>query len=255
MKPLKFSRDAAFESAVKLLRTPPENFQPGFPDLSAAQALPKSAYSQRIQWLAERITTGSRLLDLGCGRGEILHFLGLKRQVKSLGLEREAQHLGSCHQIGVPAILSDFNNLADPALRYACSQEWDTVLIIDTLVYWRCPSVVLAALSDRCQRIYVTVNNAAHFRNRWRALCGVDVELPNARGTLAQGNLEFSPNWFNKRWTVQSFCVWGKAMGYDVRPVARRSVNAKYLPLGILPSLTARSVMYELIPSSLNGRS
>jgi methionine biosynthesis protein MetW len=250
VKTIKFSRDAAFESAVKLLRTAPDNYEPEMPNTSHWQPLPDTAYSQRIQWLAERIPAGSRLLDLGCGRGEILHFLERERKVKYLGLERDPDHLVSCHRVGIKALLADFNDLADPALRYACSQQWDTVIIIDTLVYWRCPSVVLAALSDRCQRIFVTVNNSAHIRNRWRALRGIDTQLPNARGSLAKGNLEFSPNWSNKRWTMQSFQIWSEAMGYKARPVARRSVNAKYLPLGFLPGLTARSVMFELTPSN-----
>ncbi|MGV3757270.1 MAG: methionine biosynthesis protein MetW [Verrucomicrobiota bacterium] len=249
MKTIQFSRDTAFESAVKLLRTPPENYRPVIPDVSQAKPLPDSAYSQRIQWLAERIPAGSRLLDLGCGRGEILHFLERERKVKYLGLEREPDHLASCCQVGVKAIAADFNNLADPALRYACSQQWDTVIIIDSLVYWRCPSVVLAALSDRCERAYISVNNVGHARFRWRALCGADMELPNSRGSLAKGNLEFSTDWYNQRWTLDSFVNWGTAMGYNVRPVARRSVNAKYLPLGFLPGLTARSLMFELTPS------
>jgi methionine biosynthesis protein MetW len=249
----KFSRDAAFDSAVELLRRAPENYTPALPDTANGRPLPDSAYTQRIRWLAERIPTGSRLLDLGCGRGEILHFLDRERKVKYLGLERDQDHLASCHRVGIEALLADFNDLADPALRYACSQQWDTVIIIDTLVYWRCPSVILAALSDRCQRIFVTVNNSAHIRNRWRALRGIDTQLPNARGSLAKGSLEFSPNWSNKRWTMQSFAVWSAAMGYDARPVARRSVNAKYLPLGFWPSLTARSVMFELTPSKRNA--
>lgn len=244
----KFKFDNAFEAAVQLLRTPPENFQPDCPDVSQAKDLPQSAYSQRIQWLAERITTGSRLLDLGCGRGEILHFLKRERNIDYLGLEREPDHLASCHSVGVKAIAADFNNLADLALRHACSQQWDTVIIIDSLVYWRCPSVVLAALSDRCKRIYISVNNVGHIRFRWRALCGADMELPNSRGSMAKGNVEFSPDWYNQRWTLDSFVNWGTAMGYNVRPVARRSVNARYLPLGLLPGLTARSLMFELTP-------
>ena len=62
------------------------------------------------------------------------------------------------------AIPADFNQLEDPALRFACSQHWDTVLIIDSVAYRRCRALVLAALQDRCQRIFVTVNNAGHVR-------------------------------------------------------------------------------------------
>jgi SAM-dependent methyltransferase len=245
---LPVKRDEAFEAAVVQLRRAPENYTPPEPDFSQAQALPEDAFTQRIQWLAERIPARSRLLDLGCGRGEILHFLSRRLQVNYLGLEREPEHLVACHRIGVRAIPADFNNLSDLALRHACSQRWETVLIIDSLTYWRCPAVVLAALQDRCQRLFVTVNNAAQLRHRCQLLLGNDIDLPNTRGSLAKGELEFSPEWFTNRWTVMGFQAWCEALGYAVRPVARRSVSAKYLPLGLFPGLFARSVLFELTP-------
>lgn len=244
----KISRDSAFEAAVNLLRQAPEAFKPVFPEHAHSVPLPESAFTQRIRWLVDRIPAGDRVLDLGCGRGEILHFLERKRQVTYLGLERDTAHLASCSQIGVNAVMADFNDLTDPALRYACSQTWGTVLAIDTLPYWQCPAAVLAALNDRCQRIIVTVSNPAHIHHRLRALRGIDTQLPNARGCLTKGSLEFSPKWFNNRWTIESFTVWSQALGYLATPLARRSVNAKYLPLGLMPSLTARSVVFELVP-------
>jgi methionine biosynthesis protein MetW len=247
---LKARRDAAFEQAVRLLRQAPDAAPPiPTPDPSQIKTPPENAFTQRIQWLAERIPQGSRLLDLGCGRGEILYFLHHHRQVDYLGLEREPEHLAACHRIGVPAIAADFNQLDDPAMRFACSQRWDTVLIIDSLVYWRCPALVLAALQDRCQRIFVTVNNAGHFRYRWRSLCGQDDTLPNARRSSIKGPLEFSTQWFNHRWTVRGFQTWGEALDYNVKPMARRSIGAEYLPLGPLPGCLCKSVLYELTPA------
>jgi len=162
--------------------------------------------------------------------------------VSILGLERDPEFLERCRSIGVRAIPSDFNDPADPALRFACSQGWDVVLIIDSMVYWRYPAVVLAALQDRCKRIYVTVNNAAHLRSRLELLAGKIAERPNMRGDA------FSTDWYANRWSVRGFQAWGEALGYATRPLARRSVSAKYLPLWVLPGVFARSVLFELTP-------
>ena len=242
-------RDAAFLEALRRLRQAPDS-PPAIPTLEPSQdnVPPEGAFTQRISWLVERIPRGSRLLDLGCGKGEILHYLHQHRQVDYLGLERESEHLAACHRIGVRAIPADFNQLDDPALRFACSQQWDTVLIIDSLIYWRCPALVLAALQDRCQRIFVTVNNAGHLRYRWQLLRGKENNLPNARGSSTDGQIEFSTEWFNNRWTMSSFQSWGEALGYNIKPLARRGVNAEYLPLGFLPGCFCRSVLYELTP-------
>lgn len=241
-------RDAAFDSAVRQLRHAPEGYAPPLPDFSGSRLLPDKARTQRIRWLAARIPTGSRVLDLGCGRGEVLHFLTRDLRIEYLGLEREPAFREECRRIGVRAIAADFNDLNDPALRHACSQRWDVVLIIDSINYWRYPAVVLAALQDRCQRIFVTIVNAAHVRRRLQCLAGTALELPNVRGSAAAGAAEFTTNWFVNGWTMSSFEHWCAALGYRAAAVARRQVNAEYRPLRPLPGLFDRCVVYELSP-------
>ena len=240
LKPARW--EASFQAAVDLLRRAPAGYAPPVFEPSRTAPLPDTDLTQRIEWLAQRIPAGSRILDLGCGRGEVLHFLGRRFPGDHLGLERDPEFLERCRSIGVRAIPSDFNDPADPALRFACSQGWDVVLIIDSMVYWRYPAVVLAALQDRCKRIYVTVNNAAHLRSRVELLAGTIAERPNMRGDA------FSTDWYANRWSVRGFQAWGEALGYATRPLARRSVSAKYLPLWVLPGVFARSVLFELTP-------
>ena len=242
--------DPTFKAAVSLLRQAPIGYQAPKLDLSQTQPLPDEALTQRIRWLTERIRAGERILDLGCGRWEMLYFLGRKFPGDHLGLEREPEFLERCRHIGVRAISADFNNPADPALRFACSQEWDVVLIIDSIVYWRYPAVVLAALQDRCKRMFVTVNNAGHLSRRLQLLAGNLDVLPNIRGSIADGRIHWSMDWFSNRWTVRGFQIWCEALGFSATPVARRSVTARYLPLGPLPSLFARSTVFELTPQS-----
>jgi len=210
------------------------------------EMLPESKFKPRIQWLANRIPDGARVLDLGCGPGEVLHFLHRYKRADGLGLDRENEYLENCRRIGVRALYADFSNLDDTNLRYACGQRWDVVLILDTLFYWRNPAVVLAALADRCMKMYVTIGNTAHIKFRLKHLLGRQIFWPNTRGT-PQGPV-FSLEWDLHAWTYSGFIVWAGNLGYTVRPVARRSVNAAFKRLGLFPSLFARSVVYELVP-------
>ena len=241
-------RDAAFDSAVERLRRAPEGYALPVPDLAGAQRLPDSARTQRIRWLAARIPAGSRVLDLGCGRGEILHFLERDLRVEYLGLEREPAFREDCRRIGVRAIAADFNDLDDPALRTACSQRWEVVLIIDSINYWRHPAAILAALQDRSRRIFVTIPNAGHLRRRLQCVAGTAPELPNVRGSPAAGAAEFSTDWFANAWTMSGFERWCAALGYRAVAVARRRVDAEYGPLRPLPGLFVRALVYELSP-------
>jgi len=50
------------------------------------------------------IKPGSQVLDLGCGSGELLHFLQDKKQVHGYGLEIDDQKITECNAKGVNVI-------------------------------------------------------------------------------------------------------------------------------------------------------
>lgn len=246
MERVKFTQDDGFKAAVVQLREPSPGFSPSFPLSNPAESLPETSYKQRIQWLVERIESGSRVLDLGCSGGDMLYHLKLKRNAQVLGLERIADSVAKCLKIGVPALQVDLNNLEDPALHFACAQKWDFVLIIDTIYYWKNPAVILAALADRCKRIYITVGNPYHIKLRWQFLCGNQLFYPNTRPG-PDGQILTTSSFYHL-WTIEGFCTWAENLGYHCKPVARRSVRAAYLPLGVWPGLFQRQVLYELTP-------
>lgn len=242
MSPPEIEFSEEFSNTVDRLRAgtalPPDESPPAENPVSLSEAECK----QRIHWLAERIPDGASVLDLGCGPGEILHHLKRLRNVSELGLERETKYLKRCGELGVRALRADFNNLEDSHLLHACGQKWDVVLAMDTLFYWHCPAAILAALADRCDKFFISVGNIGQLKIRMAQLRGEQIFWPNSVGN------RFTPEINLHTWTINGFVHWAGQLGYEVRPVARRSISAVFKPLGILPGLFSRFVVYELTP-------
>jgi SAM-dependent methyltransferase len=203
----------------------------------------------RIKFLMELIPERARVLDLGSGRGEIAFFLQKEKNASVLCLERRPEHLDSCREKGLAVTEADMNNLDDPALAWALSQRWDTVIIIDTLIYWQYPAPILYALADRVRQILLTVANEAHILKRLKALAGIMQRWPNTRPRRDQDPiLEFDLSWSDNSWTLQGFTQWAAALGYHCELLARRSINAAYRPPGPFPSIFAKSFVFKLTP-------
>ncbi len=239
-----FQFSTEFANTVNRLRAGTANQPTELPPVEDRVTLPEAECKQRIHWLAERIPEGARVLDLGCGPGKILHHLKRLRNVSELGLERESEYLKRCAELGVQALPTDFNNLEDPHLLHACGQKWDVVLALDTLFYWHCPAAILAALADRCDKFFISVGNIGQLKIRMAQLRGEQIYWPNNVGN------KFTPEINLHTWTISGFVHWASQLGYEVKPAARRSISEVFKPLGILPSLFSRFVVYELTPKS-----
>lgn len=61
--------------------------------------------------IAEEISPGIRVLDLGCGDGALLNYLISSKNVKGHGVEIDSDEIVSCIEKGIPVIHLDLNNL------------------------------------------------------------------------------------------------------------------------------------------------
>jgi len=123
---------------------------------------------REIELMAELVPTGSRVLDLGCGTGELLALLRDRRQCAGYGIEIADANVLACMQRGVNVIQLNL----EEGLAIFEDQSFDVVLQLDTLQNLRNTEKMLLETA-RVGRIgIVSFPNFAHWPNRLRVLGG-----------------------------------------------------------------------------------
>jgi methionine biosynthesis protein MetW len=118
--------------------------------------------------IAELVPPGSRVLDLGCGDGELLAWLCKHRGCSGYGVELDDANLLRCAQRGVNVIQLNL----EEGLALFEDRSFDVVLQIQTLQHLRNAQRMLTETA-RVGRIgIVAFPNFAHWANRLSVLRG-----------------------------------------------------------------------------------
>ena len=121
-----------------------------------------------MELIAELVPIGSRVLDLGCGNGELLAHLKAQRRCTGYGIELADDNVLACARRGVNVIQLDL----EEGLAIFEDQSFDVVLQLDTLQHLRNTEKMLRETA-RVGRIgIVSFPNFAHWRNRLHVLGG-----------------------------------------------------------------------------------
>jgi methionine biosynthesis protein MetW len=115
--------------------------------------------------VAQMVETGSRVLDVGCGEGDLLRLLE-SRGVDGRGIELSREGVNRCVAKGLAVIQGD----ADTDLVYYPDDSFDYVILSQTLQATRQPRVVLEHMLRIGRHAIVSFPNFGHWKMRLQLL-------------------------------------------------------------------------------------
>lgn len=112
--------------------------------------------------LQQWITPGSRVLDLGCGDGALLHSLRQSRGIEGYGLEIDPDLITACMAKGVNVIETDVNK----GLGHFGTKSFDTVVMTYSMQTLKRPDKTIQEMLRIGKECVVTFPNFGNLRAR-----------------------------------------------------------------------------------------
>lgn len=119
-----------------------------------------------FQEILRLVRPGARVLDVGCGEGELLELLSREKGVDGQGLEISPSGVSACLARGLAVVQGD----GDRDLDHFPTRAFDYAVLSKTLQQMREPRHVLSELLRVAEQAVVSVPNFGHWRMRWSLL-------------------------------------------------------------------------------------
>lgn len=121
-----------------------------------------------FQIISDWIQPNARVLDLGCGDGNLLKYLQNARQVRGYGVELADKNVLACVQNGVNVIQRDL----EAGLAEFASDTFDYVVLSQTLQAMHHTEAILREMLRVAREGIVTFPNFGYWKNRVQVLRG-----------------------------------------------------------------------------------
>ena len=115
-----------------------------------------------IQVIKDWIKKDSEVLDLGCGKGEILKELTEKLNTISLGVEIDQENINACIESGLNVVQQNINE----GLDNFTDKSFDVVIMSQTIQVLKEPKKALLEVTRIGHESIVTIPNFGHWSTR-----------------------------------------------------------------------------------------
>lgn len=175
---------------------------------------------------------GGKVLDLGCGDGELLAYLKASLEVRGYGVEKDDVNWLASMTRGVNVIQMDL----EAGLSGFADQSFDTVILSQTLQAMHNTEGILHEMLRVGREVIVTFPNFGYWRHRYQLIAGqmpVSKDLPYA--------------WFNTPnvhlCTIKDFDALCKKNAIKIQ---ERLVLTDSQRINVMPNLLGSLAMYRL---------
>jgi len=118
--------------------------------------------------IVDLVDEGSRVLDIGCGDGELLHRLVSQKKVEGMGLELAQGNIITCVRRGISVVQADI----DQGLSDLPDQSYEYVILSMTLQAIKKPELVISEMLRVGKRCVISFPNFAYWRVRLKTVMG-----------------------------------------------------------------------------------
>ena len=119
-----------------------------------------------LEIVASWIESGSRVLDLGCGCGELLLALHKHKGVRGTGIEIKEERASSGIVEGVNIIQGDINEELSDYPDWESGHGFDYIILSQTLMHIYDPLTLIREMLRVGRRAIVSFPNFSHWHNR-----------------------------------------------------------------------------------------
>jgi methionine biosynthesis protein MetW len=197
--------------------------------LNSAQ--PQSLLRPDLAQIAKWIKPGQRVLDLGCGDGELLHWLNTQLGCSGVGVEIDDEKVLACVARGVQVVQADIEH----SLQMFARGQFDVVVLSQALQATHETERVLKEIGAIGQQCVVSIPNFGHWSHVWSLLRGnmpVNPRLPYAWYNTP--NLHFA--------TIHDFESFLDQLGFVIENTAYLNEAQK---INWLPALRSTLAVYR----------
>ncbi|HEY3757549.1 MAG TPA: methionine biosynthesis protein MetW [Opitutaceae bacterium] len=188
-----------------------------------------------MQIIGSWVAPETRVLDLGCGKGELLAYLVQTKKVTGTGVDLDFLRISACVQRGLSAYQGDMTSF----MRAFPEQHFDRVICSRTVHELNDPAEVILEALRVAKAVTVGFVNHGYWKNRFNALW---------RGRKVR-NVVYPTEWFESRpanpVTIADFQDFCRAK--SIRVVRRTHLAGDWrTELKTLPNLLAGYALYDL---------
>ena len=186
-----------------------------------------------LQLIYDWIPAGSRVLDLGCGRGELLSALVSGKQCSGYGVEIDTEGVLASMRRGINVIQADL----EQGLQDFANASFDIIVLSQTIQSMQNTETILRDLTRVAKQAIVSFPNFGYWRNRLQIALGGHMPVSE----------RMPYQWYNTpniHWcTLHDF---DKLCAMNHIRVLERTVMTAGKRIGILPNLLGSLAFYRV---------